>query len=49
MAGDRDRDDLGVDFIGISFLESARHVVAMRELTGGDWPRIFAKIASRPG
>lgn len=39
----------GVDFIGISFVESARHVEAIRELTGGNWPRIVAKIENQAG
>jgi len=39
----------GVDYIGISFVESARHVKAIRNLTGGDWPRIVAKIENQGG
>ena len=39
----------GVDYIGISFVESARHIEAIRELTGGDWPRIVAKIENQGG
>ncbi|MBM3584950.1 MAG: pyruvate kinase [Alphaproteobacteria bacterium] len=38
----------GVDFIGISFVESAVHVEAVRELAG-DWPRIVSKVESRGG
>ncbi len=39
----------GVDFVGISFVESARHVEAIRELARGDWPRIVAKIENQAG
>jgi pyruvate kinase len=39
----------GIDFIGISFVESARHVAAIRKLTGGDWPRILSKVENRGG
>ena len=51
----RDRDmmafavEQGVDFVGISFVESARHVDAVRELAGGDWPRIVAKVENQAG
>lgn len=52
---DRDRQmmkfarDNGVDFVGVSFVESAAHVEAIRELAGGDWPRIVAKIENQGG
>jgi pyruvate kinase len=36
--------ELGVDFIGISFVESAAHVQAIRELVGGRTPQILAKV-----
>lgn len=55
LVTDRDRKmvafakDHGVDFVGISFVESASHVEAIRELTGGDWPRIVAKIENQGG
>ena len=39
----------GVDFIGISFVSSAAHVHAIRELTKGSWPRIVAKIENLSG
>ncbi|HJM60694.1 MAG: pyruvate kinase [Alphaproteobacteria bacterium] len=39
----------GVDFVGISFVESAAHVEAVRELAGGDWPRIVSKIENQGG
>jgi pyruvate kinase len=52
---DRDRDmvafarENGVDFIGISFVESSDHVDAIRELTGGTWPRIVSKVENQAG
>ena len=41
--------DHGVDFVGISFVESAAHVDAIRELAGGDWPRIVSKVENQGG
>ena len=41
--------ELGVDFIGISFVESAAHVQAIRELVGGRTPQILAKIENQGG
>ncbi len=38
--------DNGVDFVGVSFVESADHVEAIRALANGSWPRIVAKIAT---
>lgn len=38
-----------VDFIGISFVESAEHIRAIRELTGGSWPRIVSKVENQGG
>lgn len=38
-----------VDFIGVSFVESAAHVQAMRELIGDSWPRIVAKVENQGG
>lgn len=55
LVTDRDRNmvgfarEHGVDFIGISFVESAAHVEAVRGLVGGDWPRIVSKVESRGG
>ena len=52
---DRDRSmmkfarDNGIDFVGVSFVESAAHVEAIRELAGGTWPRIVAKIENQGG
>jgi len=52
---DRDREMVGfaraqgVDFIGVSFVESEGHVAAIRELTGGSWPRIVAKVENQAG
>ena len=41
--------ELGVDFVGISFVESAAHVHAIRELAGGKTPQILAKIENQGG
>jgi len=55
MVTDRDRSmmkfarDNGVDFIGLSFVESAKHVEAIRELAGGSQPRIVSKIENQGG
>jgi pyruvate kinase len=38
-----------VDFIGVSFVESAAHVRAIRELVGGTTPQILAKIENQGG
>lgn len=52
---DRDRHlidfarENGVDFIGISFVESSDHVEAIRSLTGGSWPRIVSKVENQAG
>ena len=42
----RSRD---VDFIGVSFVESAAHVEAIRALTHGGWPRVVSKVENRGG
>jgi len=39
----------GVDFIGVSFVESDEHVGTVRELLGSRGPRIVAKIETRKG
>ncbi len=39
----------GVDFVGISFVESAEHVEKIRTLIGSSWPRIVSKIENRGG
>lgn len=39
----------GVDFVGISFVESARHIEAIRELAADDWPRIVSKVENQAG
>lgn len=50
LVGDRDRDMLafaretGVDFVGISFVESARHVGLVRKELPGGRPGIVAKV-----
>lgn len=38
-----------VDFIGISFVESAAHIEAIRNLSDGTWPRIVAKVENEGG
>ncbi len=51
----RDREMLdfaraqGVDFVGVSFVESAAHIEAVRTLAGDKWPRIVSKVESRGG
>ncbi len=55
LVTDRDRNmmkfssDNGVDFIGLSFVESAEHVEAFRKLTNGEYPRIVSKIENQGG
>jgi pyruvate kinase len=55
MVTERDRSmmafarDNEVDFIGLSFVESAEHVEAIRVLAGGDRPRIVSKIENQGG
>lgn len=55
MITQRDRDMMAfaveqeVDFVGISFVESAAHVESIRELAGGNWPRIVAKVENQIG
>jgi pyruvate kinase len=39
----------GVDYVGISFVESGNHVRAIRELIGGNSPRIVAKVENQGG
>ncbi|MDN7673275.1 pyruvate kinase [Burkholderia oklahomensis] len=41
--------EAGVDFVGISFVESAAHVGAIRALIGGAMPQIVAKVENRGG
>lgn len=41
--------ETGVDFIGLSFVESAAHVSAFRDLIGGTSPRIVAKVENQGG
>jgi len=55
MITDRDRvmvgfaKENGVDFIGVSFVESAEQIEAIRTLTGGDTPRIVSKVENQGG
>ncbi len=37
----------GIDFVGISFVESASHVEAVRQLSSDEWPRVISKIENR--
>ena len=52
---DRDRQMIafasehGIDFIGLSFVESATHIEAFRKLIGGNTPRIVAKVENQGG
>ena len=39
----------GIDYIGVSFVESAGHVNTVRELCGGNWPRIVSKVENQGG
>jgi len=39
----------GVDYIGISFVESAAHVTAVRDAIGGSSPRIVSKVENSGG
>ena len=41
--------DQKVDYIGISFVESAVHVEGIRALIGNSWPRIVSKIENQGG
>lgn len=51
----RDREILsfarthGVDFVGISFVESAAHVAEVREVIGAPWPAVVAKVENQGG
>lgn len=55
MMTDRDRSmigfakDQGVDFIGISFVESGDHVAAVRDAIGAMSPRIVSKVENQGG
>ena len=39
----------GIDFVGISFVDSAAHIAAIHELIDAGWPRIVAKIENQGG
>lgn len=41
--------ELGVDFIGISFVESAKHIREIRNLISSTTPRILAKVENQGG
>jgi len=55
LVTDRDRQmlafarDMGVDFVGISFVESAAHVALIRDALGAGTPAIIAKIENQGG
>jgi len=55
MVTDRDRKMVdfakrhGVDYIGISFVESGEHVDRIRALIEGSWPRIVSKVENQGG
>ncbi len=55
LVTDRDRGIIdfarakGVDFVGISFVESADHIEAIRDLIGGPIPSIVSKIENERG
>jgi pyruvate kinase len=55
MVTDRDRKmvafakDNEVDFLGVSFVETAAQIDSVRELAGGTWPRIVAKVENQGG
>ncbi len=55
LVTDRDRQmvsfaqENGVDFVGISFVESAEHVETVRDTIGAESPRIVSKVESRGG
>jgi len=39
----------GVDYLGISFVETAAQINSVRELVGESWPRIVAKVENQGG
>lgn len=55
MVTERDREMMGfltrnkVDYVGISFVESGEHVLAIKALRTEEWPRIVSKIENRSG
>jgi len=55
LVTDRDREMIsfaksnGVDYVGISFVESAMHVEAIRALAGSSIPKIVAKVENMNG
>ena len=38
-----------VDFIGVSFVESAKHINLIRKLISNDIPKIVAKVENQKG
>lgn len=55
LVTDRDRAmmefaiETGVDYVGISFVESANHIEMIRELTRDGFPKIVSKVENRGG
>lgn len=55
LVTDRDRAmmefaiEAGVDYVGISFVESAKHIEMIRELTRNGFPKIVSKVENRGG
>jgi pyruvate kinase len=55
LVTDKDREmvafarQLGVDYIGISFVESAAQIEAIRQLAGRDGPHIVSKVENQGG
>lgn len=55
LVTDRDREmiafarETGVDYIGISFVESGEHLEAIRTVVGGPSPQLLAKVENRGG
>ena len=41
--------ETGVDFIGLSFVESAAHIEAIRSIAGPEGPRIVSKVENQGG
>ncbi|MFN8178822.1 MAG: pyruvate kinase [bacterium] len=42
-------EENGADYVGVSFVESAAHVEAVRSVIRDEWPRIVAKVENQRG
>lgn len=42
-------EENGADYVGVSFVESAAHVEAVRAVIRDEWPRIVAKVENQGG